>query len=182
MDRKEDIGSFDSLFYGLGGWQPNVLHAYHARTETLYPGDGGSLRAPAKAMAGGGWLVKSPSEEEWYEFDAQGRHLRTRTGLLGAIRYSFSYDGGGRIASITDAGGLVTTIQRDASGNPVAIVGPFGHTTSLTLTASGFLASVADPSGNATTMTYKDARGCSPPSSGPVSAPRSSPMTVWGFW
>lgn len=159
FDSMVSVGAFDSLFYGLGGWQPNVLHAYDVDSKTIYFGDGSAKYSPAKSLAGGSWMVKSPAEDEWYVFDSKGRHTVTRSGLLGTRVYSFAYDAAGRLLSITDAVGLVTTIHRDAAGNPVSIEAPFGQVTHLELNAAGFLTSVTDPAGATTAMTYKDARG-----------------------
>ena len=93
--------------------------------------------------------IPSPDGNQIYYFSSDstmaGRHLRTRDALTGAVRYRFTYDGSGRLATVVDASGLTTTIQRDGSGMPTAIVGPFGHSTALGLDGSGHLESLTDP-------------------------------------
>jgi len=96
-----------------------------------------------------------PSEDgrELYQFDANGRHLRTLHALTAATRYTFTYDNDGRLMQVTDGDGNVTTIQRDGAGQPTAIVAPFGQQTTLALDSNGFLSSVTDPAGATTQLT-----------------------------
>ena len=58
------------------------------------------------------------------------------------------------MATITDADGNVTTIERDASGNPTKIIGPFGQETMLTADANGYVNSIAAPTTQAAAFTY----------------------------
>ncbi len=113
-------------------------------------------------------LIPSEDGEQVYEFDANGRHLRTRSALTGGTLFSFGYDSDGHLVSVTDGDGNQTTIQRDLAGNPNTIVGPYGHTTSLALDDDGFLSQVTDPAGAVSRFTYtpdglmtqmQDARG-----------------------
>src|SRR5262249_43955400 len=84
-----------------------------------------------------------------YQFDAPGRHLRTLNTLTGATRYHFSYDSSGRLTSVTDGDGNVTTIQRDpTTGNPTGILGQFGQLMPVQLDVNGFLSRVSDPAGH----------------------------------
>ena len=64
------------------------------------------------------FVVPAEDGSELYHFDQKGRHLRTLDALTGAPRFLFAYDGAGRLASITDGDGNVTTIERDGSGSP----------------------------------------------------------------
>jgi len=100
--------------------------------------------------------ISIPSEDggQLYVFNCSGKHQRTLNSLTGATVFSFSYDSGGRLATITDGSGNTTTIARDAGGNPAAIVAPFGQRTALTLDANGYLASLTNPAGESTLMTY----------------------------
>jgi RHS repeat-associated protein len=100
-----------------------------------------------------GSVIPSADGSELYAFDANGRHLRTLDALTNALRYQFGYDGAGRLVTVTDGDGNVTTIQRDASGNPVAIVAPGGQRTTLTADANGYLSGIADPAGDTTRLT-----------------------------
>jgi RHS repeat-associated protein len=100
--------------------------------------------------------IAVPSEDgaEVYLFAPNGHHLRTMDAITGALRYQFAYDGAGRLSSVTDTDGNVTTIQRDGSGNPTAIVGPFGQSTTLAVTADGYLSQAASPAGENISFVY----------------------------
>ena len=98
--------------------------------------------------------IPSQDGSQVYQFDHTGRHLRTLDALTGALIYAFAYDPAGRLTSVTDGDGNVTTIERDPTGNPTAIVGPYGQRTALTLNAQGYLASVIDPADETTTLGY----------------------------
>jgi len=99
--------------------------------------------------------VAIPSEDgrEVYQFDANGRHLRTLHALTGATLLQFTYDSDGRLTQVTDGDGNVTTIQRDGAGQPTAIVAPFGQQKTLALDSNGFLAGVTDPAAATTQLT-----------------------------
>jgi YD repeat-containing protein len=88
-----------------------------------------------------------------YEFNNDGRHLRTIDALSGVNRRVFGYDSAGRLATITDRIGQVTEIQR-TSGVPSAIVAPGGQTTTLTVDGNGYLATIAQPGLPAYGFTY----------------------------
>ncbi|NOT33999.1 MAG: DUF4157 domain-containing protein [Candidatus Eisenbacteria bacterium] len=96
--------------------------------------------------------VTSEDGSEIYFFSLNGRHLRTRDALTGAVRYRFAYDGGGRLSSIHDMNGDATTVTR-SSGVPTMITGPFGQETDLTL-ENGFLKTVTNPAGEPFTLTF----------------------------
>ncbi len=98
--------------------------------------------------------IPSDGGSEVYQFNSQGKHLRTLDALTGAVLYEFTYDGAGRLASVRDTEGNVTSIERDGSGNPIAIVAPFGQRTALGTDANGYLNRIADPLGNAYQMAY----------------------------
>jgi len=97
-----------------------------------------------------------PAEDgsEVYVFSEAGRHLRTLDALTWAVRVTFSYDAAGRLTTITDADGQVTTIQHDGSGTPTTLVAPGGQGTTLTVHADGRLASVTNPAGETVAFTY----------------------------
>ena len=96
--------------------------------------------------------LPSGDGNEVYRFDHTGRHLATIDTLTGATIQSFAYDGAGRLASVTDRNGLVTSVEHGAGGAPTAIVAPGGQRTSLTTNGAGWLTSVADPGGNTTAL------------------------------
>lgn len=87
--------------------------------------------------------VPSPDGREVYAFSPTGKHLKTIDALTGVALSSFSYDGAGRLASITDRSGNVTTISRTASS--VVVTSPHGQATTLGLDANGYLATLTRP-------------------------------------
>jgi YD repeat-containing protein len=123
---------------------------------TLYFGDAPRVRRVAPALPGlgaGDVAVADAEANEVYGFDAAGRHLQTREARTGATLYEFGYDDG-RLVTIADAAGNLTTIERDSSGTPERIVGPFGQTTLLTLDANGYLETITNPAAETTGFAY----------------------------
>lgn len=101
-----------------------------------------------------GVIIPAEDGSEAYILTPDGRHLRTQDAITGALREQFTYDSAGRLASVTDGNGNVTTIERDASGNPTAIIGPFGQRTELALNPDGYLERITSPAGEAVQLTY----------------------------
>lgn len=97
--------------------------------------------------------IASPQGDELYRFAPSGRHLDTRDTLTGAIRYQFGYDAAGRLTSITDGDGNITTIERNATGVPTAIRSADNQRTLLTLT-NGLLTAVENPAQERVQMEY----------------------------
>jgi len=97
--------------------------------------------------------VTSDDASEVYEFDTEGRHQRTVHALTGAVLYTFGYDAAGRLLTVTDGDGLITTIQRDSAGVATAIVAPFGQSTSLTQDGQGWLSMVVAAGARTTHIT-----------------------------
>ena len=100
-----------------------------------------------------------PSEDgtEVYMFDRDGRHLRTVEALTGAVKWTFGYDGAGRLTTVTDGSATpnVTTIERDGAGKPTAIVAPGGIRTALALRpADGWLGAITAPGTPSVTLDY----------------------------
>ncbi|MEZ4661498.1 MAG: hypothetical protein R2911_28440 [Caldilineaceae bacterium] len=112
------------------------------------------LDSPLPGFAGFDFVQPSADGSHLYHFDASGRHLRTLHTRTGALRYAFGYDAAGRLATITDGDGNVTTVEYDATGQPTAIVGPFGQRTALTVDVNGYLASLTNLAGDTTRFTY----------------------------
>ena len=117
---------------------------YLNRAQNLYP-----------ELAGGG-VIPNPDGTELFGFDPAGRHLTTKDPLTGQTMRTFDYDAEGRLSSISDAYGNVTTVERDTQGRPLAIVAPGGQRTSLTVGNDGYLASIANPASEAVSVDYTD--------------------------
>jgi RHS repeat-associated protein len=128
--------------------------------DALYFGDEATFRVrlredPLPAFSNQNLQIAAEDGSEVYVFDPQGRHLATVDALTGAARWTFGYDFVGKLVSVTDADGSVTTIARDpGTGAPTAIVGPFGQRTTVALDSTGYLARVTNPAGDSTTLTY----------------------------
>lgn len=99
-------------------------------------------------------LVPGRGGSELYEFDALGRHVRTMEALTKAVVYEFSYDNAGRLSSVRDVDGNVTTIERDGGGGPSAIVSPGGQRTSVELNADGYLKRISNPASQSVLFDY----------------------------
>ena len=156
-------GSVDVGFSGDGGqalgarfYYPNGLDLAPDGSLLIADTSNHRVRRVASALPGGVSSYAIPSENggEMYLFDGRGRHQRTLHTLTGATLYEFAYDTLGRLISVTDGDGNITTINRDSSGNPTGITGPYGQTTTFTLDANGYLASIANPAGETTEFTY----------------------------
>jgi RHS repeat-associated protein len=126
---------------------------------SLYLGDNSNQRvrriAPiAERFVGSELVVPSVDGSEIFTFTPSGQHLRTLDPLTGALRYQFTYDALGQLATITDRSGNVTTVERDGQGKPMDILGPFGQRTLLDLDANGYLSKVTNPASEAVQLGY----------------------------
>jgi RHS repeat-associated protein len=99
-------------------------------------------------------VLPSENGRELYRFDKFGRHLSTRDAFTGTIRETFGYDTAGRIWTITDRDGNVTTVQRSTNGSPLAIVAPGGQHATLGVDASGYVASIANDAAESAGATF----------------------------
>ncbi|VAW88823.1 hypothetical protein MNBD_GAMMA17-1284, partial [hydrothermal vent metagenome] len=88
-----------------------------------------------------------------FQFDKNGRHLRTFDTTTRAIIYQFRYDTEGLLSEIEDVDGNITRIERSGA-MPTAIVAPDGQRTTLALNANGYLNLVTDPAGAQYSMGY----------------------------
>ena len=139
----------------IGGWTLSVHHAYDPSTGTLFLGDGrqrNGYQLGTPVSFNGNLLLTSEDGSEVYVFSSTGQHLQTLRPLTGALEYQFAYDSAGKLITVTDASGNVTTIQRNASEQPTAIVSPYGQTTTLSVDSNGFLSQLTDPLGNSQTF------------------------------
>ncbi|PWU22284.1 MAG: hypothetical protein C5B49_01050 [Bdellovibrio sp.] len=154
----EPIAVYKPKVWGLGGWTLSNHHYYDSLTGTIFLGGGFIQRINLPqindALYGTVYLGAAQDGSEVYYFDQSGRHLETKTPLLGATKWRFFYLPNNQLDQVMDGNGLATKILRDSSGNLQGIQGPFGQTTLLTMNAIGKLASVQDPSSATTTMNY----------------------------
>jgi RHS repeat-associated protein len=136
---------------------------------TLYIANADRVRRvqpPLPAFNAKDLLVTSGDGSEVYEFDPNGRHLRTFHALTGGLLRQFHYDPeDGLLAQIKDVKQLnadgsvaasdMTTMEWDEeTGHLTAIIGPDGQRTEFTMDANGYLASVTDPAGDTTTYVH----------------------------
>lgn len=109
---------------------------------------GSHIRKIGPAMPGVGLSdiqVASEDGSVLYQFNRQGKHLRTIDTLTGLDLYQFTYDSNGYVIAITDLDGDVTTIERDENSLPKAIIAPDGQKTRLVLNQQGYLTRLIAP-------------------------------------
>ncbi|MDO9182130.1 MAG: hypothetical protein Q7U04_06965, partial [Bacteriovorax sp.] len=153
------IGGLKSKKLGLGGWLPSNWHFYDSASTKLFDGDGSSRNVVA-ASEGIYNRVASSDGQEVYYFDSIGRLVFTKTGLTGALIYSFNYDPTTeKLLSIADAFNKVITFQYDSSNNLAQIISAENIHTYFTVDANGYLKTVTNPKNETYSMTYKDAGG-----------------------
>ncbi len=156
---------------GLGGAATGVnigkpVALTYAPNGDLYILDGENgalLRLTSKmgAYTGGNINLVSEDGSELYAFDGSGRHLATRDTLTGASIFSFGYDLQGRLASITDRNGLITTIAHTSVAPPLfkksgtIITAPGGQKSQLRpATKKAYASSFANPAGETWQASY----------------------------
>ncbi|MGA8810307.1 MAG: RHS repeat-associated core domain-containing protein, partial [Thermoanaerobaculia bacterium] len=113
---------------------------------------------PLPGLSAGNMLIASEDGSQVYVFDENGRHLKTVDSETGVVIHLFGYDANGRLESVTDPDGNVTSILRDPDGKPFALVAPGGQQTALTIGSDGYLSRATNAAGEATALTY-DAGG-----------------------
>jgi RHS repeat-associated protein len=111
------------------------------------------LRKVAPSLPGfapDGLALPSGDGLEVYEFDRNGRHLRTRDGYTGTVLKTFEYDNAKRLTAIVDAFGNRTRIERN--GATTTIIAPGGQRTELAI--NDYVQSVTNPAGETHRFTY----------------------------
>jgi RHS repeat-associated protein len=112
------------------------------------------VTAPLPGLSITDILIASQDGSQAYVFDENGRHLRTVDAETGVVVYTFGYDANGKLTTVTDADGNVTSIQRTSGGTPLALVAPGGQSTTLTLGSDGYLGSTTNVAGESIALTY----------------------------
>lgn len=140
---------------GLGGWKPNVIHAYELLANILHYGSGGQLVRNRNSLSDTSslYFVVDERSGEIYYFDTWGRHYQTLDALTGAVIYKFQYDPVNlKLTKIIDRYGKETVFQH--SINRITITSPRGELTTLNLNTNGMLASVVNRNSEVYRMTY----------------------------
>lgn len=101
-----------------------------------------------------GYRIPSADGSEYYDFDANGKHLATFNALTGVKTFEFQYDTEGYLEKVIDSNGETISIER-TSDNEISIVNPEGLRTNLELTGK-YLTQITDPMGGSVSMTYSD--------------------------
>lgn len=155
---EKNIFLYKPEIWGLGSWTLSIHHYYDSENKVIYWGHGTSTPAdlPIKNISGLGDVFMGTDEvgSEVYFFDSLGRHLQTRTALMGAPVYQFQYLTDHKLDRILDRDGQITQIIRGSSGEPLAIRSPFGQITSLQIGASGKLEKVQNAIGGTHEIRY----------------------------
>jgi YD repeat-containing protein/YVTN family beta-propeller protein len=113
---------------------------------TLTRNDNGTLADPSDDT----WVRRMKDGTE-HLFSATGLHLETRD--RGGNRTLLSYDGAGRLLSITDPAGGVSTFGY-AGGTLGSVTDPAGRTTQFSIDGAGNLLAVTLPDGAVTQYSY----------------------------
>jgi RHS repeat-associated protein len=122
-----------------------IPDSFNYRVRRVVPKDGINLPS-------GVFGIASTDGQELYQFDPNGRHLRTLDTHSGATRYTFSYDPEGLLSAVTDSSGRATTIVR--SGSTITITAPDQQPTTLLLDAEKNLERITRPDGTFYSFDY----------------------------
>ncbi|MEM8933563.1 MAG: hypothetical protein AAGE94_20400, partial [Acidobacteriota bacterium] len=110
--------------------------------------------SPQKPEPEGEILVAAEGGDAVYVFDADGRHLRTVDSYTNAVLLRFGYDDAGRLVTIDDLDGEITTLHRDARGLVERIESPYGQVTTLVIDDEEDLVTLTNPADESYTFTY----------------------------
>lgn len=145
-------------------FERRVLYSESAARATVFREDG---RGFTFVLAGGVWTPDADVRDRLTKLSSGANPAGWRYNLAdGSVE---NYDLVGRLISITDPAGRVTTLAYDGSGRLASITGPFGHQLTLSYDAQNRVATLTDPAtrvysyaydanNNLTRVTYPDTR------------------------
>ncbi len=99
-------------------------------------------------------VIPSEDGNELFQFNSDGKHLKTINALTNADKYVFGYDAAGRLITVTDGDGNITTIERNGTGDPTGILSPYNQLTALTRDANNYLSALTNPANETNQFTY----------------------------
>ncbi len=158
------IGTLDNQYNGEG--QPVTSAGFSLPAAVAFAPDGSIYVAAANdhrirkvtpafpGYTGDAVLIPSEDGTEVFEFNADGRHLRTLNSLTGTNKYAFAYNASGELTAVTDGDNNVTTIERDGNGKPTGIRSPYDQLTTFTRDANGYINSITNPGGETRHYTF----------------------------
>lgn len=148
------VGNLKAKLLGFGGWMPSNFHFYDVARKTLFRGDGSAYAVKAIALGSGDLLVPEEGGKVVYEFSSSGKHLYTKTALIGTTIATYNYNGAGLLTSIAEPYSRTTTFTRDMAGKLTSITTPDGIVTSVTIDSNNLLTAVTNPNSESYGLTY----------------------------
>lgn len=139
------------LSYDPEAWSFEPVHYLDLGEQKVYLGNGDSMTVSVADLGDGNNSVVLNGEV--YVFDSFGKHIKTRSELLGYTKLSMSYIGG-RLSKIQDSYGNETIFIRDSSGRLIKIIAPYGQETIFNTNSNGFISKVINPNGKITSISY----------------------------
>ncbi|QDK45624.1 hypothetical protein DOM22_10925 [Bdellovibrio sp. ZAP7] len=148
------LGHWNVFKLGLGGWVPTSLTSYDVQAKRLYYANGEFRKVTAIPYGTSQLYVAEGNGSRVYIFDSNGRHVQTKTSLLGTTIQAFAYDSSGRLSSITEPFGKVTTFNRNFSGALTSVTAPNSQVSNVSLDSNGYLSSLTNPNSETYSVTY----------------------------
>lgn len=147
------IGSFVPTSICMAGWNITPVHFLDVDLNRVWYGDGTFKNTEYKTLSTGELATLSEDGKQVYIFNADGRHIQTKSAVTGEVLLSMTYDLNHCLTKIEDAFGNDTVINRSSS-LITGITSPYGKVTSMSLDSNGYIASVTNPASETYNMTY----------------------------
>ena len=132
------------------GWLPSIYARLDGKN--LYTGNGENYIVTAKDEEGYRVVTRGASQ---LLFDANGTLQSIRDLYTKETQTAFGYDNVGRLVTLTDIYGEISTLERDANGTVTAIVAPTGQRTLLSIDDNGDLIEVQYEDTSSYTFEYE---------------------------